>query len=88
MFPQHMGSFSQCFEFCDVCTNITKLVTKATLCMCVGEADNHSLRDPLCAWDTQFLKVKLSLGLTKYHTMKFLYLTKHHTMKTYKGVEI
>jgi hypothetical protein len=35
------------------------------------------------------VKVKLSLGLTKYHAMKtYLYLTKHHVMKTHGVVEI
>jgi len=34
------------------------------------------------------VKVKLSLCLVKYHTMKTYPVTKHYTMKTYGGVEV
>jgi hypothetical protein len=35
------------------------------------------------------VEVKLSLFLTKYHTMKtYSVLTKHHAKKTYGGVEL
>jgi len=34
------------------------------------------------------VKVKLSLSLTKYYSMKMYPLIKHHAMKTYGGVEV